>query len=55
MKRGPKIDGTLGPLQRKTVLLDELTIRQAEAVGKNLSDAIRKAMRVAYDKFQGTL
>lgn len=54
MKRGPKTDPSLGPLTPKTVLLDELTVRQLVVIGKNLSDGIRKASRVAYAKYQAT-
>jgi hypothetical protein len=54
MKRGPKTDPRLEQLSRRTVVLDEPTVAKARALGKNLSDGIRNAVRTAYRIYQST-
>lgn len=56
MKRGPKVDPTIdNELNRHTVMLDTLSVRRLRVLGKgNLSDGIRRAARVAYDRYQVT-
>ena len=50
---GPRVDPSIGVLERKTVLLDELAIRQLAVLGDgNLSAGIRRAARVAYAQYQ---
>ncbi len=44
----------LGPLMRVTLLLDEPTVTQFKALGKNASDEGRRAARVAYERYQRT-
>lgn len=54
-KPGPRTERLLGPLKAHTVGLDELTVTKALALGKdNLSQGIREAVRVAYDRYQRT-
>lgn len=51
-KPGPKVDPQLGELTRQTLTLDEGTLRMARVFGKNLSDGVRNAVRVAYRAYQ---
>lgn len=52
-KPGPKVDPSLGPLQPKTVLLDDLSIRQLLVIGGGkLSNGIRKAARGEFKRYQ---
>lgn len=53
-KRGPKVEPGVGELKPHTVVLDDKTVRKAKALGTNLSDGLRKAVRVAYDRYQRT-
>ncbi len=54
-KPGPKIDPNIGPLRRRTVLIDDLAERQLLALGKNnLSSGVRSAARIAFAKYQAT-
>lgn len=52
-KPGPKVDPSVGPLEPKTVLLDDLAIRQLLVIGGgNLSNGIRKAARGEFKRYQ---
>ena len=51
-KPGPKVDPRLGELTRQTLTLDAGTVRMAKALGKNLSDGVRNAVRSAYRAYQ---
>lgn len=54
-KPGPRTERLLGPLKAHTVGLDELTVKKALALGgDNLSQGLREAVRVAYDRYQRT-
>lgn len=50
-KRGPK--PKFGkPMVKKTVTLDEMTLRKAAVVAPTLSDAIRLGIDLAYRRYQ---
>ena len=51
---GPKLDHLLGPVSKRNVMLDDLTVTMALVLGANVSDGIRKAVRVAYGRYQAT-
>lgn len=53
-KPGVKIEpGIDGELTRRTLTLDEMTWRRLLVVGKgNASMGVRKAARIAYDRYQ---
>jgi len=48
-KPGPKVDPKLGELRRVSLYLDDLTVRQFEALGggRNVSNGARRAARIA--------
>jgi|GEM_PF-2799364 len=53
-KPGVKVEpGLAGPVERRTVTVDELTWRRLLVLGKgNASMGVREAARVAYDRYQ---
>ena len=54
-KPGPRTERLLGPISPRTVGLDDLTVTKALVLGKdNLSQGLREAVRVAYDRYQRT-
>ena len=54
-KPGPRTERLLGPISPRTVGLDDLTVTKALVLGQdNLSQGLREAVRVAYDRYQRT-
>lgn len=53
---GPKTEpGLAGPVERRTITVDELTWRKLLVLGAgNASKGIREAARVAYDRYQNS-
>lgn len=52
-KRGPKPQVPGEPYKRQIVMIDSLTRRMLSVLGEgNLSAGVRKAARVAYDRYQ---
>lgn len=54
-KPGPKIEPHIDAVHPHTVMLDELSVTQLRVVGDGkLSRGIRRAARVAYERYQST-
>lgn len=53
-KPGVKVEaGVEGPVERRTITVDELTWRRLLVVGKgNASMGVRKAAGIAYERYQ---
>ena len=52
-KPGPKTEALDGPIERRTITVDEMTWRRLLVVGKgNASAGVRKAATVAYEQYQ---
>lgn len=58
-KRGPKTEPPVTTMQRKVFTIDPLALRMLKALAEattegNESLALRKAIRLAYDRYQRT-
>jgi hypothetical protein len=52
-KPGPKTEAVDGPIERRTITVDDLTWRRLLVVGKgNASMGVRKAAGIAYERYQ---
>jgi hypothetical protein len=53
-RTGPKVEpGLSGPVERRTITVDELTWRMLLVLGAgNASKGVRAAAKVAYDRYQ---
>lgn len=49
---GPKLPTNIDAVRKRCVSLDDDTVALALVLGENLSDGLRKAVRVAYQVYQ---